>query len=68
MWVKIKPKMKRAKDRVASHGDVMLLMKADVFRNEKSILVQSKGNTFHGGQKWLGWLKESEAEWEPVIQ
>jgi hypothetical protein len=60
--VKIIPKNARVKNRVREHGEIMTLVRegenTQCFPNEKSILVESLNG------KWLGWLGESETEWE----
>jgi len=61
MFIKIKPKTQRAKNRVREHGDIML---ATVIEPDK-ICVTSLGETWHG-ETWSGWFTKLEADWEEL--
>jgi hypothetical protein len=62
MKIIIKPKSKRAKERVKQHGSEMELVRHDNFRGEQAVLVQSVDRTC-GNKHWHGWFRTSEASW-----
>jgi len=58
MMITIIPKSKRAKDRVSTHGNMMILLED----HPQKFLVQSTNKTWRK-QFWKGWfLKEIEAD------
>jgi hypothetical protein len=61
--VKVIPRAKRAKERVAQHGEVMELVKIKGDR----FLVKSLKPTMKGNEHWLGWFQlEVEARMKEV--
>lgn len=65
--IKIIPTSQRAKNRVAEHGEVMLLEHEETFDGEKAIFVRSVHETWGtAGRKenWCGWFTETECKWE----
>ena len=60
--VHIKPKSVRARNRVREHGHKMKLLKKGTFQGEPAVLVQSLEKTWGRGEKWLGWLTQTEAD------
>ena len=68
--VKIIPKSKRAKDRVASHGEIMEFCKESVYRTSKgnaaAIYVKSLEKTSFGNEVWRGWFTFDEMDFERI--
>ena len=60
--MKIIPRCKRAKERVAQHGEDMTLIKKDKFDGKPAVFVRSQNKTWSGNQHWNGWFTEDEIE------
>ena len=61
--VKITPKTKRAKQRVKSHGEIMILIKV----KPDSFLVESLSKTYRN-TTWAGWFTNNEADYILVTE
>ena len=57
------PKTKRARQRVAQHGEKMQLVQEAMFRGVDSVFVSSLGNSAPCEgvpHKWVGWFSKSD--------
>lgn len=70
MKIRLIPKSRRAKNRVAEHGNQFTLMREENRNGKKCILVESLFESWKLKvgvmQHWVGWFDETEAEWEKV--
>lgn len=65
--VRITPLNKYMKERCKAHGEVMVLLREDIFQGQKAILVESQGKTWRG-QTWAGWITPEKGTWEIVSE
>ena len=66
--VKIIPISKRAKDRVAQHGEKFRMLTMDSFQGKEAIFVESLDKTSVGQRNWYGWFDAEEIDLDGTLQ